>query len=285
MYIVIIMTEQNKTHIVRTFEYLKRASDTFLLVDYIEKASENESLQKQVLNKWMSGVSEMVRDKGLYVENLAADKIEEAAQHLEKEMAQGYKEQFDKLKITVLNMNLVMLCTVLEIFFEHVLKTIFDANPKILLKKGEKNINLKRFLELGSYEEVLNTFKEKLIDETIRGGTKEILNFFELIGINKKDLFLWEGDYGDDGCVQLQKWDDENLIFIFNKRHEIVHEAKSALIEVQELVLIKVFFDRVMINLSRCALKKFSQYNLRLDLQSMVIPEGAKEFLEIIDSK
>lgn len=278
------MTEQNKKHIVRTFEHLKRASDVFLLVDYIVIATEDESLQKQVLNKWMSGVPEIVRDKSIYKEDLADDKFEEVAQHYEKKVEQGYKEQFDKLKVTVLNMNLVMLCTVLEIFFEHILKTIFDAHPKSLLDlSGEKNITLKQFLELGNYEEVLDKFKEKNIDEAIRGGTKETLKLFNKIGINKKELFLW--NYGDNGDVILQKCDDQKLISIFNKRHEIVHEAKTPIVDVSELILIKVFFDRLILNLSRCSLKKYSKYGLTLDLQTMIIPSSATEYLTIINSK
>jgi hypothetical protein len=53
-----------------------------------------------------------------------------------------------------------MLCAIVEMFFDHLLETIFNANPKtLLIISKEKNIALERSLRFETYEEVLQDFK------------------------------------------------------------------------------------------------------------------------------
>jgi len=84
------------------------------------------------------------------------------------------------------------MCTVMELFFEHILNVIFRANSRALLGLSkDKNITLKQFLIYATYDDVLNEFIQKTTDHIIREGAKEVLKTFNNIGITTANIFSW----------------------------------------------------------------------------------------------
>jgi hypothetical protein len=105
----------------------------------------------------MNGVPELVRDERLINrEALLGDEFEKFALRLEESFKESYLTKFKQARPVVLNLSLVMMCTIIELFFEHVLALIFAANPKTLLALSrDKNISVEQFLKNSTYEAVL----------------------------------------------------------------------------------------------------------------------------------
>jgi hypothetical protein len=212
-----------KTYTLQTFEYLNKLSEVSLFLTYSKRCLENPLVREKELQELMAGVPELVRTEGLYKKDLSREQIEELATDYEKGMADSFREKLNKSKKVVYNLGLVMLCTVVEMFLDHLLETIFDANPKTLLTiSKEKNIALERFLRFETYEEVLQDFKNKYLNHFNRQGIEIKLQDFQQLGIRSEKIFSWD-KFEKSVQKSLAEFDQNTLIGVFNKRHSIVH--------------------------------------------------------------
>jgi hypothetical protein len=219
----------------------------------------------------MNGVPELVRDERLINrEALLGDEFEKFALRLEESFKESYLTKFKQARPVVLNLSLVMMCTIIELFFEHVLALIFAANPKTLLALSrDKNISVEQFLKNSTYEAVLEEFIRKTTDHIVRQGTTEILKAFSIIGIQKEKVFSW-ATFTNEVQERFSGWDEEKLKNIFLDRHSIVHNNALPIQSIEELLLRQEFFLKIILNISFLAQYNFYKYGVILDLQGQV---------------
>jgi hypothetical protein len=252
--------------VIGVFDYSNRLSDVVLFVDFSLNAYADAGARERELAKWMAGVPELVRTEAFYKKKPP----EEIFRRFEQEMEQRFRDKFAKANEIVLNLGLVFLCTVFENFLEHVLKVVFDCNPKTLLSiSKEKNLTLERALELRSYDEILQEFKDKYLYHFNRQGMEEKLKAFYSIGFEKEKLFSWEL-FTDEIKKRYSAWDDRTLIDILNKRHSIVHDSQYPLANIDEFLLMKDFLVKLVFNFGMMASKKYYKYGALLDAHAMM---------------
>lgn len=254
-----------KTHVVKTFEYIGKFSDICLFLDYSLNAMEYPDVKRRSLQKWTNGIPELFRDERFINKALPKEQLEKFALKAEELMKEAYLKKFNDCNKIILNMSLVMICTVMEMFFEHILLIIMDANPQTLLTLSkDRNITLEQLLKFNDYDKVLDNFKRKYIEHITRQGSKEILNAFDSVGIKTNSIFSWS-NCTDEVQKQFASWNDKTLIDIFNERHSIVHDNHYSINNVQEFILRKDFFTIIIGNLSVETGHKFYNYGVILD--------------------
>jgi hypothetical protein len=260
-----------KTYVIETFGFTGKLSDIYLFLDFALSAMDEPAVQKKALAKWMNGVPEFVRDKRFVNrETLQGTDFEAFAAQFEEGIKESYLTKFRQSKVIVLNLSLVMMCTILELFFEHVLSLILRANSKTLLSLSkDKSISLEQLLRSSTYEGVLEDFIKKTTEHIIRQGTMEILKTFRIVGIRTELVFSWE-DFTDEVQDRLFGWDDNKLNNIFSERHSIVHDNALPLQSVDELLVRKEFFEKLILNISVLGWKKFYKYGVILDSHDMI---------------
>lgn len=252
--------------VIGVLDYSNRFSDVVLFVDFSLNAYADAGVRERELAKWMAGVPELVRTEAFYKKKPP----KEVFRRFEQEMEQRFRDKFAKANEIVLNLGLVFLCTVFENFLEHVLKVVFYCNPKTLLGiSKEKSLTLERALELRSYDEVLQEFKDKYLYHFNRQGMEEKLKAFYSIGFKKEKLFSWE-IFTEEIKTRYSAYDDMTLIDIFNKRHSIVHNNQYPVVNIDEFLLMKDFLVKLVFNFGMMASKKYYKYGALLDAHAMM---------------
>jgi hypothetical protein len=252
-----------KTHIIDTFGYISRLTDIHVFLDFALNAMDHPEAHQKALAKWTAGIPRLVRNEKLIDrEYVPGGDFEKFALHFEERLRESFLNKFKRSRVIFLNLSLVLMCTNLELFFVHVLASIFTANPKALLTLSkERSISVEEFLKNSTYDSVLEEFIKRTTDHIIRHGTKEILETFHKIGIKTEDVFSW-AKFTEEVRVRFSGWDGGRLRRIFSERHSIVHNNSYPLKSVESLLLRQEFFIKLILNISFLAQAKFYKYGV-----------------------
>lgn len=263
--------DSKKTHVIETISFLGKLSDVYLFLDYALNAMDEPIVKKKSLTKWMGGFADLVRNAGFIKKGgLSEKEFEGLALQAEKAMKESYVKKFNDSKKTVLNLSLVMMCTVMELFFEHVFTVVFKANSQALLSLSkDKSITLDQLLKHTTYDEVLDELIQKSVDRTIRGGVKEILKVFDTIGIETNTVFSWN-HFTKEVQLKFANWNDQKLVEIFDERHSIVHDNAMPFESIEQLELRQDFFTKLILNIGIQAWRKFHRYGVILEEHQLV---------------
>ncbi|MHB8883094.1 MAG: HEPN domain-containing protein [Thermodesulfovibrionales bacterium] len=257
-------------HVIKIMDYFGKFSDIDVFLDYTLGSMGNQQAIKKTLRKWTNGIPELLL--GLHIENtsLSPEQMADVVINGTAKIKQNFLSKFHDSKKTVLNMSLVMSCTILEMFFEHVFLTVMAAKPETMLRLSkDKNITLDKLLKFKTLDDALNEFREKYINHIMRQGTREILQAFDSIGISIEKVFSWE-NFTDEAQKELQGWDADKLVSIFEERHSIVHDNALPISTIDEFNVRKEFFTKLAWNLSIQTAQKFGKHGVVLDLLQMV---------------
>jgi len=115
------------THVIKILEYTGKLSDIYQFLDYSLTAIEDPMIKDRSLKKWMEGVPSLARDERFFNVDLLGDQLEQFASMVEGQFRDSFLKKFADSSKIILNLSLVMMCTIMELYFEHVLKTIMDA--------------------------------------------------------------------------------------------------------------------------------------------------------------
>lgn len=250
---------------IKCFEFVNRLSDISVFIDHSLSGLGHKEVRDEALERWMKGVPELIRNKKLYEKQ----PTEEMFREFEKKMAESFSKKMDKSGLLILNMSLVMLCTIVEVFLDHMLRVIFDANPKTLLGISPyKNITLEEFLGFKDYGEILENFKYKFLEHFNRQGIDKKLETLHSLGLKKEILFSWRF-LNEETRKRLEGIDDRLLVQIFNKRHSVVHNDALPVTSYEELLEIKDFLTKVVLNFGFEAAEQFKSYGVLTDFALM----------------
>lgn len=258
---------------IRTAEFLSKISDVYFVIYNTLNIIKRPDVQKFIVNTMMQGTDKMLQE--LEDQKVFNSDDSYKSDELKKQIYQQLKELNAK-KVqdyvpVLLNQNLVMLCTIMEIFFVHILEIIIKCEPKTLIGLSvEKEITLQRAVELSSYEAVIEEFESKTLEHFSRQGLKEKFKIYSKIGLDNTKIFDYSS-YTDEAKGNLHGYDLNKLNEIFDMRHDIVHKNCSPLQELEQLNKIKDFFEKLIWNISTQTMKKFG---ILLDLQENLVKAG-----------
>ena len=245
--------------VLKAFEYLSKLNRTVIFLRDALKACQSREFQKMLLEERKAVREELLSE--LEYKKIFFHPDAETHKNL-KNMVMEKMEQADEAGIKsympiIVNQNLVMLCTVMEIYLVHVLVTVLLKRPEIIVGLAqEKNVTLKRVLELGNYDAVVEEFRDKVVEIFSFQGIKEKFNTFSKIGITTESVFEYSG-FPERVQKRFKGYSFTNLEDIFQKRHDIVHKNELPIRNIDELIVIEDFLEKTIINLSVKAKDKY----------------------------
>lgn len=263
--------DSKKTRVIQTISFIGKLSDVYLFLDYTLNAMDEPIVKEKALSKWVDIALNLIRNERFINKAALAERgFEAILLKAEQKAKESYVRKFSDARKTVLNLSLVMMCTVMELFFEHVFAVIFKANSQtLLILSRDKNITLEQLLRHATYDDVLAAFIQKSIDRIMREGTREVLKAFDCIGVKTNKVFSWN-DFTEEVKLQFADWKDEKFLEIFDERHSIVHESAMPLQSFEELLVRQDFFTKIVLNISIQAWHKFHKYGVILEYHEQV---------------
>jgi hypothetical protein len=169
-------------------------------------------------------------------------------------------------KELLLNLGLVMLCTQLELFINHLVDVVLAVEPRRLMDlASDKQMTAKEIVELGEYDRILQRLRDKVIDEIDREGTrgKFVKQLGERLGLIGADQIKIAPTFEGLRPGVFKEWDLERLVAVFEQRHGIVHRGELSVSDLDYLEKVGLFFGAIQTVLTINAVRK---YNVKLDL-------------------
>jgi len=228
--------------------FLSRMTDTFLfvrdLLDVLHAAG------PQIVRRKMLGFPDMLRE-------FASVLPDDGQTYLTKVMEHQFEKKIERYEPWLLNQGLVMLCTALDVFFEHVVDVIYRKKINLLYRPQEsRGIHLRDVVRLGSVDAVVADFRA---EEVRRFGfldtTKRLEYLSNRCQFDTRSLFDLT-TFKQEVQEQLKDFNSKKLHTIYDDRHSVVHNDKLPISRVEELEAIKDFFDKLIWNTAREAERK-----------------------------
>ena len=238
---------------IKPMQFFKTLLNTHTVVSFLHKKMVKEESKKELFNSFMEEYSELL-------ETVTLDPNKSVLAWVKKDIPEliiTAEENMEELPLVLINQNLVMMCTVLEIFLLHVVDSILKAEPMTLLTvASEKEIKLDEVIKAKDKEEIVKKCREKVKDHFSRQGIKEKFKIIEKIGVEEKDVFNFS-ILRTEPQQDFSGYDLQNLADVFQKRHDIVHEAMLPIQDPVELDSILNLFIMFIFGLTWAVIKKF----------------------------
>jgi hypothetical protein len=237
-----------------------RITETRVFIDWL--LSLHSDNKEKLLRQMMEGVPELVSNPRYVNVNRETDRG--IIDFMIAKMERSTSEKIERYRVWIINQALVMFCTILDTFLEHLLDTIFRCHEKLLYGlAAEKTVDLKRLIELGSVPAAIAEVRTKEIKAFSYEDIGRRLRYVHTkLKIETGKVFNWE-DRTPELQSKLAGWDLKRLEESYERRHSIVHRDETPVADKSELDTIAEFFTHVILNLSFLATK---EHNLALDV-------------------
>ncbi|MDP8229477.1 MAG: hypothetical protein P9L93_00020 [Candidatus Gorgyraea atricola] len=255
---------------IKMMDFISKLGDAYLVVYNTLSIIKRGDVQGFIVNTMTQGSDRMIQellDKNVFNE-VSPKKIKEIKERVVQDLEILNMRKVKEYTPILINQNLVMLCTIMETFFLHVLQSIMIKDSRAILGLAQdKNVSLERILELKDYDSVIEGFRMKILEHFSRQGLKEKFKTYKKIMPDIENIF----DFSSFTDGILAAYDLEKLSEIFDKRHDVVHKNQSPLKNLGELTQIKDFFEKLIMNLSQFTMNK---YAILLDIQEGLVKGG-----------
>lgn len=164
----------------------------------------------------------------------------------------------------VMNLGLVMLCTQFEVFINHLVDIILATEPRRFLDLfPDKEMKVREVVQLGDYPSVMRGFREKVVGEIDRAGTRD--KFVRYLGekfklISEREIKIVPPPEAQSD--RFDGWDLGKLEAIFKQRHRIVHRGELPVADLDYLGDLHLFFTALQTVMAVNAVRKHA---IRLD--------------------
>jgi len=256
---------------IKTFDFISKLGDAYFALYNTLCIIKQDKVKDHLVDTMTQGVDEMLLK---YITNMDGTKVDNGWKNSDtfKTLKQLFIDrsasEIENYELIFLNQNLVMQCTIMEIFFLHILEVVFEKEPRVMLKLSkDKNITLEQVVELKTYNLIMDKFKCKIYDEFSKEGIKYKFDVYEKIGLDISEMFTFPL-FIQEVQKEFKGYDLDKLIEVFQKRHDIVHKNVASLTSINELIKIKRYFEIIILSLSKITSVK---YNIILDLQDTLI--------------
>lgn len=247
-------------------DFQKKIGEAYLAIANTIAIMSLKNVQEHITGRGMQvfgNIFDELDKKGVF-DNLDKKKYPDTKKMIFDKMREENLKTVQDYKPLLLNQNLVMLCTIMEMFFIHILDIILKIEPRTIISLAEeKNIDLKQIIKLKNYNAILDNFRNKILDNFSRQGMSIKFKNYKKIGIEISKVFDYS-DYTEEVQRKFNNFDLNKLIEIFDKRHDIVHKNCRSIKNIEELTLIKEFFEKIILNFSIIVKSKF---NIPIDIQ------------------
>jgi hypothetical protein len=136
-------------------------------------------------------------------------------------------------KQLIYNLSLVLLCTEMEIFLEHLIDVILTNDPRRLKDiASHKQLSAAELVDLKDYESVMREVRQKVSKEIINSNVRDMFlkHLGHRLGLFEEKELLWKNAQ--------PRWDISDIEYAWGTRHKIVHEG--------QLPCTKEYFNRVL---------------------------------------
>jgi len=177
-----------------------------------------------------------------------------------EELVEEQKERVEEFyPLTIINQSLSIMCSFFESFLLESLDIIFNNENRILIKLSQqKDIKLDKIIQLGTYDKLISSFKEKTLFYFSRESTKDkFKKYYKIIGFDISKFFDMSR-YTEKVQTKFKGWDLKKLNAIFDERHKIVHDQQYSLASLDELYDRMQFFEKIILNMSLEITNKFN---------------------------
>ncbi|MCX6574816.1 MAG: hypothetical protein NTV82_00305, partial [Candidatus Aminicenantes bacterium] len=125
-----------------------------------------------------------------------------------------------------------------------------SKNESIIGLSEQKNITLSEIIKYRSHENIISYFKDKVLKAFSRASTEDqFKKYFGPLGFDVSKFFNM-AIFNDEVQQKLTGWDLDKLIAIFNERHDIVHNGKKPLNSLEDLLIRREFFEKIVLNIA-----------------------------------
>jgi hypothetical protein len=232
---------------IRNFIYIGRLTDTLLFIT--DLLDVYHVARPQIVRRKMKGIPEMCEGY------LKPDLPKATLDFLTRAMHAEFEKKVAQYEPWLLNQGLVMLCTIFDVFLEHVLEVLFTARIELLYAPDEaRRIDLKTIVALGSVNAVVTEFRQREIRRfSFHNIDKRLRYLKSRCGIATSAIFDWSL-LSREGQEQLKGWNKvAKLRDIYEDRHLVVHSNKLPLTKREELERVKEYLDKLVMNITRAA--------------------------------
>ena len=269
-------------------DFLSKVTDIFLLVNRTLELLERD--EERTVMEYLTKSKEALKKLGIFDE--ASIGPPQDKERLEEEafaiLEASFRKKLENSQLILVNQTLVMLCTIFEIFLNVSLEIVLKRKPEILLSTAhEKIITFKDLVELGDYDSILNSFRDKVTHKFSREEIEDRILFYDKhLGIKTTAIFDWQ-IYIDEIHELLKGWNLEKLKEVFGKRHDIVHRNELPISNLEEVATIVEFMSKIIMNISGLLQDKFKiPIDMKYILYRMLIIQGkmtVEQFCEAYD--
>lgn len=259
---------------IKTIDFISKLGDAYFVIYNTLNIMKTPKIKNHIVDTMTQGMDDLLLKYITKLDGTAIAKTElnvGAVREIRKQLVDSAAKKVADYEIIFLNQNLVMQCTIMEIFFLHILAIIIEVEPRTLIGLAqEKNVTLQQVISLKTYDAIIEQFKDKIFDNFSRQGIEDKFEIYNKVGIDIKKIFDFSS-YTEEIQQRYKDYDIKNLINVFDKRHNIVHKNKLPLTTLEELESIKDFFERIIINLSTIVM---NQYGILSDIQENLVNAG-----------
>lgn len=239
---------------IRLLEHLERLFDCSSAINYaVDAVGQN----REKLADFMSqGIPEILQNKEIWKN----PESNETAHHLKEiqEKAEAENRRRVERFIQILgNQSVVLMCSVLDVYFNHVLDVVSTVEPKTLMTLSpEGKISLQELLDHTSHEATVDAVREKEISKFDYDSLDEKFKKFRKLGI-KEDVVFDASRISKEALERLDGFDLATLRRAYGTRHEIVHRGAFPIDSMGTATLLTELFQHTMWGLAIAASKKF----------------------------
>lgn len=252
--------------LIKTLDFLRNLGDTLMFVHDMVSIATRGELREEILKQRMVIAKEVVSNPKFYMPDVTKRQLSKNIKYFTEKMKELNRAQIDSYHLPLLNQGLVMICTIFEIFLNHVLLVVMINKPETLIGiSSEKNLSVEKIVELKTYDKIMEGLRMKVIEHFSRQGIKEKIKVFKNMGIDDKKIFDFSR-LAVEIRERLSGYNLEKLDEIFQKRHDIVHKNILPVQNFGELEEVKEFFEKIILNLSIIVSSKFE---IMFDMQAI----------------
>lgn len=256
---------------IKTFDFINRISDIYFLADSTTHVLSNKEAKEIIIGRSMEGFGDNLDSyfaQGVITPiNTEYDK-EKLKKSIVGEMEKSYKDKIDRNILILLNQDLVMLCTIMEIFLSHIVEEIIEKQPTLISYLcPDRRISIKKIAE----HNVSNKIDQLLKSEALRTFSfafmADKLKMLTKLNIDVDKMFRLLTKDGDDKSAKNR----ELFMNIYEKRNDIIHRNLLPISSKEELIEAKRLFELIVFNLSIMVMK---EHKILMDIQDMLINNG-----------